>query len=280
MRGGRGVRVTMISTSSPRCGDCCGDCCGGSNGSSHGGLARGTRGGNRGGTRAGTRAGGLCGGSFGDSLGARTGNSHGEIAGGTRTGTCGHSCGGSCGDSFGDCCGGSYFSRLRRARGVWGCGGGSVAVAARPPRQRCVLFSLSFVRFSHFCSPTLTIRPSLPPSPGTAPPSHAFEREPQLAARAPRPQVRPRHVPPPPPLPLAPSPPLHKLRLDHRHPLNVTGWKINTQGYAGGPAKILLFGGVAFHPTLTVQEHASLRICECPHLQESLMQRRRRWGSG
>ena len=152
LRGGRGVRVTMISTSSPRCGDCCGDCCGGSNGSSHGGLARGIRGGTRGGTCAGTRAGGLCGGSFGDSLGARTGNSHGEIAGGTRTGTCGHSCGGSCGDSFGDCCGGSYFSRLRRARGVWGCGGGSVAVAARPPRQRCVLFSLSFVRFSHFCS--------------------------------------------------------------------------------------------------------------------------------
>ena len=44
--------------------------------------------------------------------------------------------------------------------------------------------------------PVLTIRPSsLPPAPVTAPPSHAFEREPQLAARVPRPRVRPRHVP-------------------------------------------------------------------------------------
>ena len=33
----------------------------------------------------------------------------------------------------------------------------------------------------------------------------------------------------------------HKLPREHRHPLKVTCWKIEPQGYAGGPAEILLF---------------------------------------
>ena len=107
-----------------------------------------------------------------------------------------------CGDCYGDCCGGSYFSRLRRALAECGGAGGAPSPWRRDRRGsvascfRCLLFAFhTFVRSSHVC-PALTIRPSsLPPSPGTAPPSHAFEREPQLAARAPRPRVRPRHVP-------------------------------------------------------------------------------------
>ena len=147
--GGR-VWGGRLSTSSLRCGDCCGDCCGGSNGSSHGGFARESHGDSCGDSCGGLVRGimwGLVGGSYRElARGNRGGDSHGV--------SCGHSCGGLCGDSFGDCCGGSYFSRLRRALADCGGvgGGGSVAVAARPPRQRCVLFSLSFVRFSHFCS--------------------------------------------------------------------------------------------------------------------------------
>ena len=38
----------------------------------------------------------------------------------------------------------------------------------------------------------------------------------------------------------------------------VNGWKINTQGYAGGPAKILLSGGLVVLPTLAVREHVSV----------------------
>ena len=85
LRGGRGVRVTMISTSSPRCGDCCGDCCGGSNGSSHGGLARGTRGGNRGGLVRGLVRGACAGAHVGTRWGlvpgTRTGKSRGDSHG-------------------------------------------------------------------------------------------------------------------------------------------------------------------------------------------------------
>ena len=159
--------------------------------------------GTRTGTRAGTRAGGLCGVSCGDSLGARTGNSHGEIAGGTRTGSRAGTRAGACaGTRSGTAVGARTFHVFgARSRSV-GVRGGAPLPWRRHRRGsvascfHCLLFAFhTFVRSSHVC-PALIIRPSsLPPSPGTAPPSHAFEREPQLAARAPRPRVRPRHVP-------------------------------------------------------------------------------------
>ena len=72
------------------------------------------------------------------------------------------------------------------------------------------------------------------------------------------PESDPVMSPSPTPAAIAALAALRKLRRDHRHPFEVTGWKINTQGYAGGPAKILLSGSLAVLPTLAVREHVSV----------------------